>query len=113
MPRLLSDNGSSYVAEELADSLKTKGMGHVRGATYHPQKQGKVERRYQTLKDRILLDNYYFSRHLEHEIDQSIEYYNHQRYHGSLNNLTPADVYFGRGNAVIVKRRNIKLKTLK
>ena len=42
MPRLLSDNGSSYVAEELAGFLNDKGMSHVRGAPYHPQTQGKI-----------------------------------------------------------------------
>ena len=36
-PRLLSDNGSSYVSGELAEWLDGKNMGHVRGAPYHPQ----------------------------------------------------------------------------
>jgi putative transposase len=43
-PRLLSDNGSSYVSGELAEWLGDKKMGHVRGAPYHPQTQGKIER---------------------------------------------------------------------
>jgi len=113
MPRLLSDNGASYVAGELADYLADKGMGHVRGAPYHPQTQGKIERWHQTLKNRILLDNYYLPNHLEHEIGQFIEYYNHERYHESINNLTPADMYFGRAGTILEKRRRIKLKTLK
>jgi putative transposase len=57
-PRLLSDNGSSYVAEDLAKWLEAKGMQHVRGAPYHPQTQGKIERWHQTLKNRILLENW-------------------------------------------------------
>lgn len=113
MPRLLSDNGSSYVAEELADFLEVKNMAHVRGAPYHPQTQGKIERWHQTLKNRILLENYYLPSHLEHQIGQFIQYYNRQRYHESLNNLTPADVYFGRGQSILEKRRKIKLKTLR
>src|ERR1700686_5010663 len=48
-PRLLSDNGSSYVSAELADWLTAQNMGHVRGAPYHPQTQGKSERWHQTL----------------------------------------------------------------
>jgi putative transposase len=36
-------------------------MEPVRGARYHPQAQGKIERWHQTLKNRILLDNYYAS----------------------------------------------------
>ena len=58
-PRLLSDNGSSYVSADLADWLDAQNMGHVRGAPYHPQTQGKIERWHQTLKNRILLENYY------------------------------------------------------
>jgi transposase InsO family protein/transposase-like protein len=112
-PRLLSDNGSSYVAEDLADWLSERGMRHVRGKPYHPQTQGKIERWHQTLKNRILLDNYYLPGHLEQEIGRFINYYNNQRYHESLNNLTPADVYFGRENSILEKRRKIKLKTLK
>ena len=36
-PRLLSDNGSSYISSDLADWLDDHGMGHIRGAPYHPQ----------------------------------------------------------------------------
>ncbi len=106
-------NGSSYVAEELADFLKTKGMGHVRCRPYHPQTQGKIERWHQTLKNRILLDNYYLPGHLEHEIGEFIRYCSHERYHESLNNLTPADVYFGRGQAILEKRRKLKEDTIR
>ncbi len=43
-PRLLSDNGASYISGELADWLEDNGMQHTRGAPYHPQTQGKIER---------------------------------------------------------------------
>jgi len=59
-PRLLSDNGASYISGDLAEWLDDKGMSHVRGAPYHPQTQGKIERWHQTLKNRILLENYFF-----------------------------------------------------
>jgi transposase InsO family protein len=54
-PRLLSDNGASYVAEDLAAWLNRQKIEHVRGAPYHPQTQGKIERWHQTLKNRILV----------------------------------------------------------
>jgi putative transposase len=41
-----------------------------------------------------------------------VNYYNHQRYHESLDNLTPADVYFGRAKEVLTKRDQIKKQTL-
>ena len=57
-PRLLSDNGSSYVAGDLANFLEDNGMDHVRGVPNHPQSQGKIERWHQAMKNRILLENY-------------------------------------------------------
>ena len=67
-PRLLSDNGSSYISADLAKWLDSQNMNHVRGAPYHPMTQGKIERWHQTLKNRILLENYYLPGDLEAEI---------------------------------------------
>ena len=111
-PRLLSDNGASYISGDLAEWLDHKGMSHVRGAPYHPQTQGKIERWHQTLKNRILLENYFFPADLKAQIEAFIDYYNHQRYHESLDNLTPADVYFGRGQTILLQRERIKRKTI-
>ncbi|HIL98835.1 MAG TPA: transposase [Pseudomonadales bacterium] len=38
--------------------------------------------------------------------------YNHERYHESLDSLTPADVYYGRGQTILKRRERFKLKTL-
>jgi len=111
-PRLLSDNGASYVSGDLAKWLEQKGMSHVRGAPYHPQTQGKIERWHQTLKNRILLDNSYLPGDLEQRIAAFVTHYNHDRYHESLENLTPADVYFGRGQAILQERNRIKRQTI-
>ena len=112
-PRLLSDNGSSYVSADLAEWLNDNGMSHVRGAPHHPQTQGKIERWHQTLKNRILLENYYMPGDLEARIGDFIEHYNHRRYHESLNNLTPADVYFGRSQNILLQREGIKRDTIR
>lgn len=111
-PRLLSDNGASYISADLAEWLEAKGMQHVRGAPYHPQTQGKIERWHQTLKNRILLENYYVPGDLEYQIAAFVEHYNHGRYHESLGNLTPADVYFGRGETILLERERIKRQTI-
>ena len=111
-PRLLSDNGSSYISGDLADWLEAKGMAHVRGAPRHPQTQGKIERWHQTLKNRILLENYYLPGDLEAKIDTFVDHYNHRRYHESLSNLTPADVYFGRAQTILLERERIKRATI-
>ncbi len=112
-PRLLSDNGASYISGDLAEWLDEKGMTHVRGAPYHPQTQGKIERWHQTLKNRVLLENYFLPGDLKAQIEAFIDHYNHRRYHESLKNLTPADVYFGRGQSILNRRERIKRKTIK
>jgi transposase InsO family protein len=111
-PRLLSDNGPCYLSGELKTYLNEQQMGHTRGAPYHPQTQGKIERWHQTLKNRILLDHYFFPGDLEASIEAFVDHYNHHRYHESINNLTPADVYFGRGQAILEQRERIKRKTI-
>jgi transposase InsO family protein len=111
-PRLLSDNGWGYIAGELADWLATRGMAHIRGAPCHPQTGGKIERWHQTLKNRILLENYYLPGELEAQLAAFVEHYNHRRAHESLSNLTPDDVYLGRGPAILQERRRIKQQTI-
>ena len=111
-PKLLSDNGPSYIASELAEWIDANGMSHVRGAPLHPQTQGKIERWHQTLKNRILLENYFLPGDLERQIEAFVEYYNHRRHHESLGNVTPADAYFGRASAIIEQRERIKRQTI-
>lgn len=111
-PRLLSDNGRSYLATELADWLGQQGMSHTRGKPYHPMTQGKIERWHLSLKSRVMLDNYYLPGDLERAVAAFVEHYNHRRYHESLDNLTPADVYFGRAERILAKRREIKRRTI-
>ena len=111
-PRLLSDNGPSYVSAELKDWLDDHGMGHTRGRPYHPMTQGKIERWHRSMKNQVLLENYYLPGDLEARLGEFINYYNTQRYHESLNNLTPEDVYTGRGQTVLNRRMKIKQKTI-
>jgi len=111
-PRLLSDNGSSYIAGDLAKWLDARNIKHLRGAPYHPMTQGKIERWHQTLKNRILLENYFLPGDLEAQIEAFVADYNHRRYHESIDNLTPADVYCGRGRAILAERERIKRQTI-
>ena len=72
------------------------------------------------------LENYFLPEDLERQIEAFINDYNHHRYplpgsrlHAidekgeSLGNLTPTDVYFGRDQAIINRRRRIKVDTMK
>ena len=87
-------------------------MAHTRGKPYHPMTQGKIERWHRSMQNQILLENYDLPDQLESALGRLVEYYNHQRYHESLNNLTPADVYNRRGTSILRMRRKIKQQTL-
>jgi putative transposase len=111
-PRPVSDNGPSYVSAELAAWLDKQDMPHIRGAPGHPMTQGKIERWHLTLKNRILWENYYLPGEIEARIDAFVPNYKHLRYHDSIDNLTPADVYFGRGQTILLERERTKRKTI-
>jgi putative transposase len=111
-PKLLSDNGPCYISSELKGWLEQHGMAHTRGKPYHPMTQGKIERWHRSLKDCILLENHYLPGDLERRIESFITHYNTRRYHESLNNLTPEDVWCGRGESILEHRRRIKQKTM-
>ena len=56
------------------------------------------------MKNQILLENYYLPGDLKQHITQFVDYYNHERYYESLDNLTPTDVFYGRGQTILDKR---------
>jgi transposase InsO family protein len=77
--RLLSDYGPCYVSGELAEHLADHGMGHTRGAPYHPMTQGKIERYPRSMKNVVKLDNYYLPGELEQAIARFVTHYNERR----------------------------------
>ncbi len=111
-PRLLSENGSPHVSEGLAKSLSDEHLGHVRGANYHPYTQGKIERWHRTLKNCILLDNCYLPSALERQVAAFVSHYNRDRNHESLDNVTPADVSFGRAPEIMAVCQRIRRMTI-
>jgi putative transposase len=111
-PQLLSDNGPCYVSSQLAEYMENREMKHVRGAPYHPMTQGKIERYHRTMKNIVKFQHYYFPWELEQELSKFVEHYNHHRYHESLKNVTPADVFYGRQRKILSARDRIKRKTM-
>ena len=112
-PRLLSDNGPCYVSKALGQYLQDRGIAHSRGKPYHPMTQGKIERYHRSMKNILLLENYYSPSELEDQIELFVDYYNNYRYHEALDNITPADVYNGRRWEILTSREQIKKKTLR
>ena len=112
-PRLLSDNGPCYISSELKSFLKEQGIFPINGKPCHPQTQGKIERYHRTMKNVIKLENYYSPEELEWAVAQFVEHYNNHRYHESLKNLAPADVFHGNAEKILRQRAKIKQKTMK
>ena len=113
-PRLLSDNGSCYIAGELKTYLKEQYyMDQVHGRPLHPQTQGKLERYHRTMKNVVKLDNYYYPDELIRALEKFVYNYNNHRYHESLQNLTPSDVYYGRGDLILKERERIKKESIR
>ena len=69
----MSDNGPSYIAVDLADWLETRNAEHIRGAPCDPQTRGKIERWHQTLRNRILLQNYSLPGDLEVQVSAFVD----------------------------------------
>ena len=89
----------------------TQTERHQTTATLEPHRIGGIKA---TLtKNRILLENYFLPGDLNASIERFVTHYNHHRYHESIGNLTPADVYFGRGRTVLLERERIKQNTIR
>ena len=88
------------------------GLGGESSVAELCRKEGKIERWHRSLKNQVLLENYYLPGELKSRIAEFVDYYNSERYHESLNNLTPEDVYTGRGQTVLNRRRKIKQKPI-
>ena len=98
---------------ELSDYLEGEGIMHVRGKPFHPQTQGKIERYHRSMKNVIKLENYYSTEELNRRLEEFVNYYNNHRYHESLDNCTPSDVYHGRHHKVLEQRKQTKQMTMK
>ena len=110
--RLLSDNGAGYVSKVFRDYLRLVGIGHILAAPYHPQTNGKVERYQQSLKKEVNQLPYELPGELERAIAAFVDYYNCHRYHKALSNVTPADVLYGRREAILQHRKEVWIQTI-
>jgi len=93
---LLTDNGSGYISNLMGEFLRAHGLRHLRARGHHPQTIGKIERWHRTMKDEVELVVHLSPDELRSAIGEFVDYYNRERYHEALANVTPDDVYFGR-----------------
>jgi transposase InsO family protein len=112
-PRWLSDNGRSYLSAQLGAWIEEHGMRHARGQPYHPMTQSiMVEVYHRSLKNRICWRITICPVSSKCASPRFVDFYNYGRYHKSRGDLTPANIYFGRGSNILAKRQNIKHQTI-
>jgi transposase InsO family protein len=111
-PALLTDNGSGYISNLMAEFLRAHGLKHVRARGHHPQTIGKVERWHRTMKDEVELVVHMSPDELRAAIGELVGYYNRERYHEALKNVTPDDAYIGRREAILARRKALRIRAL-
>ena len=109
---LLTDHGPGYLSRAFAEYLGLVGLRHIVASPYHPQTNGKCERYHRTVKSRVKLVPYTAPSALREAVAGFVDFYNHRRYHEALGNMTPADVYYGRREAILARRKEVKRRTI-
>ena len=111
-PALLTDNGSGYISRAMEDYLRYHALKHIRARAHHPQTNGKIERCHRTVKEYVTLIVHMSPDQLREAIRRFVTYYNAERYHEALKNVTPDDVYFGRREGILRRRKELQIRAL-
>jgi RNA-directed DNA polymerase len=100
----LARRRSSSAAAAFEEWLRALRIRHIYCAPHHPQTNGKLERVHETLKARLNLLVYTSPEVLRAVMADFIRFDNRERYHEGIGNVTPADVYYGRRDAIVRRR---------
>jgi transposase InsO family protein len=111
--RILSDHGKAFEARATRSYLGLVGIKPIYAHQHHPQTVGKLERVHRSMKERVNLHVYSSPEELKREIDEFYHWYNYERYHEGLANVTPASVYFGYADQIRAQRKELKKRTMR
>jgi len=96
-PRIISDNGTQFIAKDFTEFMRLKGLQHVRTSIAHPQSNGKLERFHATISSECLRTTSFLDlEDARRRIAEYIACYNTKRLHSAIYYLTPQDVLEGR-----------------
>jgi len=104
-PRIISDNGSQFLAKDFKEFIRICGMTHVRTSPYYPQSNGKLERFHGSIKGECLRPGTPIS--LEDAVrivGRYVEHYNQVRLHSAIGYIAPADKLAGRETDIFAAR---------
>ena len=94
--RVMTDNGSGYIARLFRKVLRMLGIRHIRTRPYTPRTNGKAERFIQTmLREWAYAIPFRSSNARAADLARWLAWYNHQRQHASLQRRTPAQALAG------------------
>jgi putative transposase len=104
-PVIVNDNGSQFTGKEFKKLIKRFQLRQIRTRVHHPESNGVIERFHRSLREELSekdLKNLSLAREI---IGQWVDYYNHQRLHGGLKYLRPANYHFGNPDQLIEIRK--------
>lgn len=104
-PRIITDNGSAFIARDFKEYIRITGMSHVRTSPYYPQSNGKLERFHRTLKaEGIRPKTPLTLEDAKKVVEDFITHYNTKRLHSGIGYVTPLDRLEGRHTAIHAER---------
>ena len=104
--RVISDNGSQFVAREFKEFIRLSGLTHVRTSPNHPQSNGKKERFFRSAKEEAIRPGSPLSVEDARRIMARYSTrYNEERLHSAIGYITPQDKLEGRAEAIQQERQ--------
>lgn len=104
-PRLITDNGSQFIARDFKDFVRLSGMSHVRTSPNYPQSNGKLERFHRTIKSEAFRAASPLTLQAARSVvERFVHHYNHERLHSALGFVTPNDKLLGNDIAIFAAR---------
>ena len=112
-PKFLTDNGTQMTSNAFKEYVEGLEVDHLRAAYNHPETIGKIERYHRTVKDENVFPKGYDDPYAAKKgIKEFIHYYNYERPHQALGQVTPHQVYTGEAERIKERREKLKQESL-